>query len=246
MKALIVSATPEPQSFIASMAKTSQRVLENMGYEVETSDLYEMNWNPVASAEDFGNRSNPEYLIYALEQRNGVKDQTIAPDIQRELDKLLAADVLVLNFPIYWFSTPAIMKGWFDRVLVSGVCYGGLRFYDQGGLKGKKVLVGASLGGQPHMFGTDGIHGPIHDMLRHFLRGTLAYSGMDVLEPFFAWHVPYISEEARVEMMDSYAQHLSLIDTLPVLDAPSMSDFTKDLHPLASPPASTPEPSMTS
>ncbi|WP_260442507.1 NAD(P)H-dependent oxidoreductase, partial [Pseudomonas aeruginosa] len=41
-----------------------------------------------------------------------------------------------------------ILKGWFDRVLVSGVCYGGKRFYDQGGLAGKKALVSLTLGGR--------------------------------------------------------------------------------------------------
>ncbi|MNR16737.1 hypothetical protein D3C85_1333580 [compost metagenome] len=75
-----------------------------------------MNWNPVASADDFSARENPEYLVYALEQRLGVKSQTLAADIQQELDKLLWADLLILNFPIYWFSAPAMLKGWIDRV----------------------------------------------------------------------------------------------------------------------------------
>ena len=82
--------------------------------------------------------------------------------IQQELDKLLWADLLIFNFPIYWFSTPAILKGWIDRVLVCGICYGGKRFYDQGGLSGKKALVTVTLGGREHMFGEEAIHfGPL-------------------------------------------------------------------------------------
>lgn len=155
-------------------------------------DLYAMNWNPVASAADFGgDRAKDDYLVYALEQRNGVSTQTIAPDIQRELDKLMDCDLLVLNFPIYWFSVPAIMKGWFDRVIVSGLCYGGgVRFYDRGGLRGKRVYTAATLGGQPHMFGENAVHGPMNTMLSPLLRGTLGYTGMEVLDPFLAWHVP--------------------------------------------------------
>ena len=42
------------------------------------SDLYAMQWNPVASAADFSTRENPDYLVYALEQRLGVKKQSIA------------------------------------------------------------------------------------------------------------------------------------------------------------------------
>lgn len=78
-----------------------------------------------------------------------------------------------------------------------GVCYGGKRFYDQGGLAGKKALVTVTLGGREHMFGEGAIHGPLEDMLRPILRGTLAYVGFEVLPPFVAWHVPYISAEAR-------------------------------------------------
>ncbi len=80
-----------------------------------------MNWNPGASADDFSNRENPEYLMYALEQRLGVKSQSLAADIQAELDKLLWADLLILNFPIFWFFAPDMLKGWIDRVKLSSV-----------------------------------------------------------------------------------------------------------------------------
>ncbi len=132
MNVLIVHAHNEPQSFSTALYQLAEETLRGQGHEVQVSDLYAMNWNPVASAADFGARANPEYLVYALEQREGAKAKTIAADIQAELDKLLWADLVIFNFPIYWFSAPAILKGWFDRVLVSGICYGGKRFYDQG------------------------------------------------------------------------------------------------------------------
>jgi NAD(P)H dehydrogenase (quinone) len=232
MKVLIVHAHPEPQSFTAALRDQAVSTLEAQGHQVQVSDLHAMNWNPVASAADFGARENQDYLVYALEQRLGAKHQTLAADIQQELDKLLWADLLILNFPIFWFSTPAILKGWIDRVLVSGICYGGKRFYDQGGLAGKKALVTITLGGREHMFGEGAIHGPLEDMLRPILRGTLAYVGMQVLAPFVAWHVPYISQEARQEFLASYQarlQHLS--DDLP-LQFPRLAQFDDQLYPL--------------
>jgi NAD(P)H dehydrogenase (quinone) len=39
---------------------------------------------------------------------------------------------------MYWTSVPAILKGWIDRVFVSGIFYGGKRFYNRGGMVGKK------------------------------------------------------------------------------------------------------------
>lgn len=54
------------------------------GHAVQVSDLYAMNWNPVASAADFAERADPDYLVYALEQRESVKRQSLAADIQAE------------------------------------------------------------------------------------------------------------------------------------------------------------------
>lgn len=232
MNILIVHAHPEPQSFTAALRDQAVETLQGQGHQVQVSDLYAMDWNPVASAEDFSQRENPDYLVYALEQRLGVKSQSLAADIQQELDKLLWADLLILNFPIYWFSAPAILKGWIDRVLVSGICYGGKRFYDQGGLAGKRALVTVTLGGREHMFGEGAIHGPLEDMLRPILRGTLAYVGLDVLPPFVAWHVPYISQEARQEFLVSYQRRLQhLSDDLP-LQFPRLAQFDETLRPL--------------
>lgn len=236
MKVLIVHAHPEPQSFTTAMRDLAVETLQGQGHEVQVSDLYAMNWNPVASAADFVERENPEYLVYALEQRLGVKKGCLAADIQGELDKLLWADTLILNFPLYWFSVPAILKGWLDRVLVSGVCYGGKRFYDQGGLSGKRVLVSLTLGGREHMFGDGAIHGLLEDMLRPLLRGTLAYVGMDVLQPFVAWHVPYISHEERQEFLSAYQQRLEKIAQDHPVEFPRLSQFDEFLNPLAQQP----------
>lgn len=231
MNILIVHAHPEPQSFTTALMHKAVSTLERTGHTVKVSDLYAMNWNPVASGADFGSRSNPDYLVYALEQRENSKKATLAADIAGELERLKWCDVLILSFPMYWFSVPAIMKGWIDRVLVSGDCYGGKRFYDQGGLKGKKALLALTLGGRQHMFGPGAIHGELELMLRPLLRGTLAYVGFEVLPPFVAWHVPYISHEAREEYLEQYQNYLMSLDSLTPLGFPSLSEFDDKMMP---------------
>ncbi len=231
MNVLIVHAHPEPQSFTTAMKDLAVQELSNAGHQVEVSDLYAMNFNPVASAADFGSRKNPDYLVYALEQRINYENQTIAPDIAAEIEKLVAADLVIFSFPLYWFSVPAILKGWIDRVLVSGLTYGGKRFYDQGGLKGKKALLSFTLGGREHMFGADAIHGEIETMLRPVLRGTLYYVGMDVLPPFIGYHVPYISPEARQQILEDYKQYLQNLDQLQPLEFPTLDQFDDKLYP---------------
>ena len=224
MNVLIVHAHPEPKSFTAALRDQAVETLQAQGHEVRVSDLYAMSWNPVASAEDFCIRENPEYLVYALEQRRNSKEQTLAADIQQELDKLLWADLLILNFPIYWFSTPAILKGWIDRVLVSGICYGGKRFYDQGGLSGKKALVTVTLGGREHMFGEEAIHGPLEDMLRPLLRGTLAYVGLGVQPPTPSWGAMLTAGRRYI----GHADHLAIFPGLAIMLAVMGLNFLGD------------------
>jgi NAD(P)H dehydrogenase (quinone) len=231
MNVLIVHAHPETASFTTAMRDAAADTLSEEGHNVLISDLYEMRFNPVASANDFRGRANEEYMMYALEQRHADANNLLAPDIKAELNRVVWADLIIFNFPIYWFSMPAIMKGWIDRVFVSGRCYGGMRFYDRGGLKGKKALISLTLGGQPHMFDHDGVHGPLTEMLRHLLRGTLGYLGFHVLPPFVGWHVPYIGEEARAELLNRYRAHLKSLDGEKPMVFPSLDDFDELLRP---------------
>ncbi|MDE2435183.1 MAG: NAD(P)H-dependent oxidoreductase [Sphingomonadales bacterium] len=230
-KVLIVSAHPEPQSFNAEMARHAERVLTAAGHVVRRSDLYAMEFNPVGSAADFGERGNPDYLNYAIEQRYNQASGSLAPDISAEIEKLQWADLLVLNFPLWWCSVPAILKGWIDRVLVSGLCYGGMRFYDRGGMVGKQAMLALSLGGREHMFAADGIHGEIAPLLSPIQRCTLAYVGYEVLPPFIAWHVPYITRNARQNLLAEYTAHLEGVDALTPLTFSRMADFDENLRP---------------
>jgi NAD(P)H dehydrogenase (quinone) len=231
MKILIVHAHYEPQSFNTALKDTAVQTLTDAGHEVRVSDLYAMNWNPVASKADFSQPSNPDYCVYALEQRKGVETGTLAQDIQDEIEKVEWCDLLILNFPIFWFSAPAMLKGWIDRVFVSGRFYGGKRFYDKGGMLGKKALVTVTLGGQEHMFGPNAIHGEMHTMLRPILRGALAYCGFAVLPPYIAYHVPYVSNDVRQSILQSYHERLLQIEQLEPLNFPRIEDFDERLFP---------------
>jgi len=234
MKVHIVHAHSESDSFVAAMKNVIQSQFEADGHEVSLSDLYAKGFNPVASPADFGSRSDPDRLVYALEQRHNYTGGTLAPDILEEVEPVLAADLIVFTFPIYWFGAPAILKGWFDRVLLSGVCYGGRRLYGRGGLSGKRSFAAMSLGGRENMFGERGIHGElVRGMMRHLFQGTLGYVGTTVLEPFIGYNVPYIGGEARAALLDQLRAEVAAIDTRAALPVPRLEDFDDRLVPLA-------------
>lgn len=233
MRALIVHAHPEPRSFVAAMRDAAAEQLSAMGYEPVISDLYAQGFDPVVKAADFPQRSDPAYLNIALEQRHGHKAGSLPADIARELDRVLHADLIVLTFPLFWFSVPAILKGWFDRVLLSGPIYGGRRFYARGGLAGKRGVVGMSLGGRQPMFeGPDAIHGDLTGILKPVLQGTLGYSGMTVMPPFYAYHVPYVDDAARRQMLLQWQEHLAHLDELEPLMMPDLSAYDPQMNPL--------------
>lgn len=233
MNILIVHAHPEPASFTSAMKNAAVEDFTAAGHTVVVSDLYAMGFNPVASAADFGSRGNADYLNYALEQRTNADAGTLAPDIATELAKLLAADLVIFSFPLYWFSVPAILKGWIDRVLVSGKAYGGRRIYDQGGLKGKRALLALTTGGRDYMLSEGGIHGDIEDILKPVLKGTLAYTGMTVLPSFVGFHVPYLKPEERTAILDNFRSYLAKLDALAPLSFPKLGDFDAQMKPLA-------------
>lgn len=231
----IVYCHPEPGSFVGAMANTARETLQQQGWEVSFSDLYAKNFNPVAHARDFASRRHPAYLVYSLEQRHALETDTLAPDIAAEMEPVLRADLLILVFPVFWFSMPAMLKGWVDRVFLSGRFYGGRRVYDHGGMVGRKAMVVTSLGGREHMFGPGSIHGELGmGMLRHILQGSLGYVGYGVIEPFIAYHVPYVTEEARGGMLVSLRQALQTIDTRPMVSLPTLSDFDEQFRPMKS------------
>lgn len=99
--------------------------------------------------------------------------------MQAEIDKLKRADLLILQFPIWWFATPAILKGWLDRVFVYGL-YSSRRRYDAGLFKGKKAFVSVTAGGPETSFRHDGRNGDI-DLVLWPVNFTLHYMGYSVL-----------------------------------------------------------------
>lgn len=206
--------------------------LRGAGHVVTLSDLYAMSFDPVVSTRDFTRRANPDYLVYAVEQRHAYTNDALAPDIRREVDQVLEADVLGFTFPLFWFGVPAIMKGWIERVFLSGPFYGGKRLYGRGGLAGKRAFAAFSLGGREYMFGPEAIHGELAGgMLRDFFQGTLGYVGFAVHRPFIAYHVPYVSRDRREAMLEALREYIRTLEHQSTLSVPDLARFDETLQP---------------
>lgn len=228
MKVLMVYAHPEPRSFNAALRDRGIAALEVAGHQVQLTDLYAAGFEPVARASDFSSRRFPDQLQYDREQKHASQQGAFAADIQAEIDKLLWCDLLLLQFPLWWFSVPAIMKGWLDRVLVNGVAYGAGKRLEAGGLKGRSAMVAVTTGCYPEMMAPDGLLGDLDVVLWPLQFGTFAYTGMRVLPPFTAWSIQYTSPEQRATYLDAYAARLAGIESTEPLFFHPTTDFGPD------------------
>lgn len=82
------------------------------GFEVKISDLYEMNFNPLTSKDDFKQLGHEDFVSIVNEQKHAVQhDMAFAPDLKEEIDKVMWATYLIIVTPYWWGSVPAILKG---------------------------------------------------------------------------------------------------------------------------------------
>jgi NAD(P)H dehydrogenase (quinone) len=192
MNILIVYAHPEPRSLNGAIRDFSVERLRRTGHRVQLSDLYAMGWKATVDATDFLARNTSEPLDVVAASEHAYETETQAADIAAEQKKLLWADVLILQFPMWWFSMPAILKGWVDRVYAYGFGYGvgehsdrrwGDR-YGEGTFKGKRAMLVVTAGGWAAHYSERGVNGKMDDLLFPINHGVLYYPGFDVLPPY--------------------------------------------------------------
>ena len=185
MNILIVYAHHEPSSYVAAMKNTAERLLASQGHTIAMSDLYGQGFSAPAQKWDFVTSSG-NHFNYMLEQKHAANlNMSFSPDIAGEIQKLMAADLIIFVAPIWWFSVPAILKGWFDRVLAMGVAWDGGKIYENGLLRGKQAILIGAAGGPADYYQPSGRHkATINQVLHPINHGTLAFCGINVHEPY--------------------------------------------------------------
>ena len=214
MNVLIVYAHPEPDSYNGALLAAARETLRAAGHQLTVSDLYAQGFNPVAGPGDVTERMNPERFNLGMEQLGAAKSGAFTAEVQAELDKLLAADLLILQYPMWWFSMPAIMKGWIDRVFACGVAYEHGRTWGNGVFKGRRAMLCMTVSAPRDAFLPDGKQGDMERVLWPVHAGVLALCGYSVMPPFIAHGIPFCGEEVMAAELDRYRRHLAEIESL--------------------------------
>jgi NAD(P)H dehydrogenase (quinone) len=219
---LIVHAHPERTSVTRQLAEAAAETLRHLGHEVVESDLYAMGWKAVFDAEDFPDRSNRDRFSFVEESRHAFSNGTQTADVEEEQRKILASDAVIMVFPLWWFSMPAIMKGWIDRVWAYGLAYGyrgaGNTYrYGEGGFFGKRALLAVSVGGPADDYAPRGINGPLDQLLFPITHGTLFFPGMRVLPSFAVYGSVRMNAERMDEVLAQWRVRVErLFDDAPI------------------------------
>ncbi len=155
MQILLVVAHPRPTSLTHAAAGSLAQALAAQGHGITLADLHAEGFDPRMTPED-----EPDWVS---------ERQRFSPAVEAEIARLEAHDAIAMVFPLWWWSLPAMLKGWIDRVWNRGVAYGPRT------LAGKRSLMLAVSADSPEGLAKRGYDAAIATQLQV---GILDYCGM--------------------------------------------------------------------
>ena len=142
---LIYGHPKTPTSFNFSLKEKLVFALKNRGHSVLVRDLYEISFYPLLSSDDLSKFHSHE----------------IPDDIKKEHEFIKNADVIIFIYPIWWAGSPAIIKGYIDRVFSYGFAYMYKGDKVVGLLTDKRAIIINSTGSTDEFYEKEGFHNAI-------------------------------------------------------------------------------------
>lgn len=188
--ALIVTAHPIAHSLSHSLSARIAERLREQGTEVEIADLYAEGFSPSTNQAD-------------LDLYHG--GNVLPADIQREQQRVEKADMLVFVFPVYWWSVPGLLKGWFDRVLTLNWAY---KVAEDGRIVGnmRNVPVRLVATGGSDQSGFDR-HGYTTAIQTQIVEGVFGFCGLKDVK----LNILYQADTATPEQVESFLESLESV-----------------------------------
>ena len=212
MNIFIVYYHPEPLSFNGALRNTAVATLEKAGHEVRLSDLHETQFNPISGRHNYTTVKDERYYKQQIEELHATEVSGFSQEVDDEQQNLEWCDLMIWQFPLWWFGLPGPLKGWVDRVFAMGRTYGNGRFYQGGVFTGKRAMLSLTTGGPAEAYQSDGFNGDIDSILRPIHRGILEFVGFSVLAPQISYGPAHISQEERAELLKNYRDRLLRIN----------------------------------
>lgn len=180
---LIIFAHPNPDSFNGAILKTIEKKLEEKQYQYISKNLYQLNFNPILSINDFAKMAK----------------STVTDDVAIEHADIEWAKNIIFIYPIWWAGQPAMLKGWIDRVFSRGFAYAP---QEDGTVKGlladKTVMVFTTSGSSEEDMNKSGIYAAMEKIM---LEGILGFCGINNILYKNLYEVTTTTDEDRSKML---------------------------------------------
>jgi NAD(P)H dehydrogenase (quinone) len=188
MKYLIIYAHPREDSFNHAILEKVIAKLSEMKHEIIVRDLNKENFNPLLNAADFASFAKRE----------------VPADILKEQEFITWSDKIIIIHPIWWLGMPAMMKGYADRILITGFAYKYVDGKPVGLLGNKPLLLINTTGNSDELMETKGIKPVLEKTMD---KGIYKFCGIRV-EKIFLPAVPYVSAAKRKEYLELIEKYL--------------------------------------
>lgn len=183
MKILAVLAHPERDSFTGALLDAFTESATAAGHDVTVADLCAEGFDP--------NYNSQDAALYA-------GGTNIPEDVATEQERILAADAMAFFFPVWWWSMPAILKGWIDRVFLKEFAFHFEGPNSYGMLKHKKVIMFCPAACDRGLFRRYGYHQAFQ---RQIDAGIFGYCGIPDVETLIFPEVED-NQEARERFLE--------------------------------------------
>lgn len=131
-------------------------------------------------------------------------------NVKEEQAALLRHNLIILQYPMYWYNMPAILKIWFDQVFTYQFAYGSKG--DK--LKNKNLLPSLTVGQPKYNFKKED-HSPLMDSLLMPIKKSAEYAQMNYIEPVILYDISIVSGHTELEIRDKAKNHSEkLIDVI--------------------------------
>lgn len=223
MNVFIVYYHPEEKSFNHAMFQRACDTLKLESAEVRTSDLKAMKFDSLPGRNAYKTIKDPACFKQQIEELHAVEQNSFADFIESEIEKMEWCDLMIWQFPLWWFGLPSPFKGWVERVYAMGRVYNGAHLYENGLFKGKRAMLSFTTGAPADAYKEGGMNGDIEQLIRPIQQGMLSFLGFTVLKPTIVFSPAQISAEARKKALDDYGARISeLLRTLPAVSSQNL------------------------
>lgn len=212
MHVLIIFGHPEHKSLNGSLLKETITHLTKQGHDVKVTDLYSQDWKSNLDCEDTPMHMTPGRFFPMFDLGISYQNGKLPQDILKQQEVVKWADVLLFQFPMWWYSMPAAMKGWFDRVLVYGFAYSTTpEGKSVGLLEGKKAMILATLGGGPDNYSEHGETDAVENLFLPITK-SIAFCGIENLKSHYIYRSISAKEEDFPALVESRKSHLEILN----------------------------------